>query len=206
MSVIEGQSLTCIRDDRVLFENLDLTVNSGQVLQIKGKNGSGKTSLLRILSGLTQSYDGEVLWNSQNILHDRSAFFENLLYIAHGHGVKSELTALENLRVFGALAGKSNDQCENALKNIGLYGFENVPSSMLSAGQKRRVSLARLWTIEATLWVLDEPFTAIDKQGIEVLENLMLKHTQCGGMIIITSHQELSLEKIPLNTIELSDV
>jgi heme exporter protein A len=183
------EHLQCIRDDRVLFEDLNFSLSEGQLLQIEGHNGSGKTSLLRILCGLTLPTEGTVYWNSQDIEEIRSSYWANLAYIGHAHGIKAELTPLENLAMARALATTptSLDLAE-ALDKVGLYGFEDVPSRTLSAGQQRRVALARLLVSEARLWILDEPFTALDKAAMSMVEQLLDAHAKQGGMAVLTSH------------------
>jgi len=187
--------LQCIRDDRILFEQLNFTAKSGELIQIEGHNGSGKTSLLRILCGLTLATEGQVLWNNTDILDDRANYWTHLNYIGHTTGVKSELTPLENLTVARALSAHPTDiSLDEALARVGLYGFEDVPSRTLSAGQKRRVALARLLINDAPLWILDEPFTALDKHAIKMLETLFDAHAQRGGLALLTSHHTIKCD------------
>ncbi|NJN45683.1 MAG: cytochrome c biogenesis heme-transporting ATPase CcmA [Candidatus Competibacteraceae bacterium] len=188
--------MTCVRDGRALFEALDVKVEAGQLLQIEGVNGAGKTSLLRILCGLSEPREGTVSWRGQDIRSYRPDFHRDLLYIGHNPGIKPELTPLENLQFFGALTGHSRmeSELEGALEQTGLYGYEHTKVAMLSAGQRRRVGLARLWVNVAPLWILDEPFTAIDRDGIANLEARLSSHVQAGGLAVITSHQTLGLD------------
>ena len=189
--MLEGNGLTCVRDGRVLFNELNLRLEAGEILQVEGANGAGKTSLLRILCGLAQPREGTVYWQGKNINHYRSVYYRELLYIGHNPGVKQELTPLENLHFLRALKGRGGEHMaiDRALEQVGLYGYEDVTVRTLSAGQRRRVALARLWLSQGCLWVLDEPFTAIDRNGIRNLETQLMHHVQCGGMVIITSHQ-----------------
>ena len=189
--MLEGNGLTCVRDGRVLFNELNLRLEAGEILQVEGANGAGKTSLLRILCGLAQPREGTVYWQGKNINHYRSVYYRELLYIGHNPGVKQELTPLENLHFLRALKGRGGEHMaiDKALEQVGLYGYEDVTVRTLSAGQRRRVALARLWLSQGCLWVLDEPFTAIDRNGIRNLETQLMHHVQCGGMVIITSHQ-----------------
>jgi len=188
--MLEGNGLTCVRDGRVLFNELNLRLEAGEILQVEGANGAGKTSLLRILCGLAQPREGTVYWQGKNINHYRSVYYRELLYIGHNPGVKQELTPLENLHFLRALKGRGGELAiDRALEQVGLYGYEDVTVRTLSAGQRRRVALARLWLSQGCLWVLDEPFTAIDRNGIRNLETQLMHHVQCGGMVIITSHQ-----------------
>lgn len=180
----------------MLFSNLDLSLSSGGVLIVDGNNGAGKTSLLRILCGLSQPKEGAVLWDGDDIRDCRWAYHQELLHIGHSAGIKLELTPLENLRFLGALAGQgvSEEKCEEVLDAVGLTGFEHHPARMLSAGQRRRVALARLWLSAAPLWILDEPLTAIDRRGVDNLSARIREHALSGGMAILTSHQPLELE------------
>jgi len=177
----------------VLFEALDLNITAGDIVQIEGPNGAGKTSLLRILTGLSQPYDGSVYFQDKNIVQHRETFHHDLLYLGHLPGVKGEMTAQENLEFNLALHGLNSASAEKTLTEVNLLGFEDALASHLSAGQHRRISLARLWQSQAKIWILDEPFTAIDKLGVEKLEQLFLQHADNGGCVILTSHQDLSL-------------
>jgi len=195
VSLLRIQELSCIRDQRLLFENLTFTVSAGSIWQIEGPNGAGKTSLLRILCGLALPQQGEVCWRDDNIQHARVQYYSELLYIGHQPALKEELTAIENLHFYQALANYQGD-IEQALERVGLYGFEDQPVRSLSAGQRRRVGLARLWLSEALLWILDEPFTAIDSAGIQHLEQRLQQHLSAGGCIVLTSHQAVGLASV----------
>ncbi|RAU16695.1 heme ABC transporter ATP-binding protein CcmA [Nitrincola tibetensis] len=188
------KKLFCERDDRVLFDQLSFDVSAGDVVQIEGQNGSGKTTLLRILGALSRHYEGEIYWKGESIHDDSLAYRNDLLYLGHQPGVKAVLTPEENLRWFMALHPSLDvGQICHALSEVGLRGFEDVPCHMLSAGQNRRVGLARLYLSQALLWILDEPFTAIDKQGVAAQEALLLAHAERGGAVILTTHHELNL-------------
>lgn len=191
--LIHAKNLTCIREDRVLFESLNVDVFPGDIVQIEGPNGAGKTSLLRILAGLSQPYEGDIYFQDDLVADKREAFHENMLYLGHLPGVKGEMTAQENLEFNLALHGLNSDDAENTLAEVNLLGFEDALASHLSAGQHRRISLARLWQSQSKIWILDEPFTAIDKLGVQKLEQLFVKHAQNGGCVILTTHQDLSL-------------
>ena len=190
--LLSANALTCIREDRILFETLDLSIYSGDIVQVEGPNGSGKTSLLRILAGLSQPYEGSVLFQKQSISEHADLFHQNLLYIGHLPGVKGEMTAQENLEFNLALHGNDAATAEETLEKVNLLGYEDALASHLSAGQHRRISLARLWQSSAPIWILDEPFTAIDKRGVSELEQLFLAHAERGGCVILTTHQDLS--------------
>jgi heme exporter protein A len=203
--LIEAKSLFCERDDRVLFESLSFDIHAGEMVQIEGPNGSGKTTLLRILSGLSEAYEGEIYFNGEDIASARAEYFSNLLYLGHKPGVKAVLTPVENLVSYTACrVNRSGAEIEAALAKVGLNGYEDVPCHSLSAGQHRRVALARLYLSDAPLWILDEAFTAIDKAGVKTLEQLMAQRVAEGGTIILTTHHELSvgggLRKITLGT------
>lgn len=203
--VLEARQLTCVRSGRTLFRELEFGLAAGEIVQVEGDNGAGKTSLLRILCGLTLPRDGGVYWLGTAIHGCRAEYHRNLLYSGHYPGIKEELTPLENLRFFHALGGHrgGSEQLEEALDTVGLYGFEDVPVRTLSAGQRRRVALARLWLADARLWILDEPFTAIDRQGIARLETRLAEHAAGGGMVILTSHQPLHLPAASVRSLHL---
>ncbi|WP_404298867.1 cytochrome c biogenesis heme-transporting ATPase CcmA [Halomonas sp.] len=190
---LQARKLACERDDRWLFEDLDLDICGGEIVRIEGPNGSGKTTLLKILSGQLADYLGELFWNGMPMRESRQAFLENLLYLGHAPGVKAALTPLENLAWYQALAGDNDNEAArlSALESVGLVGFEDVPAGQLSAGQQRRVALARLELTPRPLWVLDEPFTAIDRDGVAALEERMIVHARSGGCVLVTTHHEL---------------
>ena len=192
-TLLSARDLSCIREERVLFEALSFNIAAGDIVQVEGPNGAGKTSLLRILAGLSQPYDGRIYFQDNNIAQHRETFHQELLYLGHLPGVKDEMTAQENLEFNLALHGLDNKTAEATLAKVNLLGFEDALASHLSAGQHRRISLARLWQSQAKVWILDEPFTAIDKLGVEKLEQLFLQHADNGGCVVLTTHQDLSL-------------
>ena len=183
--MLEARELLCERDERTLFSGLSFTLNAGEWVQITGSNGAGKTTLLRLLTGLSRPDAGEVLWQGQPLHQVRDSYHQNLLWIGHQPGIKTRLTALENLHFYHRDGDTA--QCLEALAQAGLAGFEDIPVNQLSAGQQRRVALARLWLTRATLWILDEPFTAIDVNGVDRLTQRMAQHTEQGGILILTS-------------------
>jgi heme exporter protein A len=202
--MLEVLSLYCERDDRILFENLNFSLAQGEIIQIEGQNGSGKTSLLRILCGLSNAYEGRLFWQGQPIELVQENFYQSLLYIGHHSGVKVALTPEENLRWMVTLhptLGKIS--IHDALKKVGLYGYEDVPCYTLSAGQQRRVGLARLYMSNAPLWVLDEPFTALDRKGIAEKEVLIAQHINGGGSVVLTTHHDLTIPEKNVRQIDL---
>ncbi len=191
------RALFCERDDRVLFKNLDFDLAPGQVLQVQGSNGSGKTTLMRILCGLNDGYEGSIKWYGQEIEEQAASFFSSLLYIGHRVGVSKVLTPVENLRWSCSLKqAVSDEQIMAALKEVGLRGFEESPCYTLSAGQQQRVSLARLLISPASLWVLDEPFTTLDKKGVAQLEGILQRQAQAGGSVMVTTHHNLDIPEL----------
>lgn len=196
-TLLQCQRLSCERDSRVLFEGLDFSVNQGDIIQIEGPNGSGKTTLLRALITLFPDYHGEIQWRGQPINKVRADYLANLLFIGHLPGVKKTLTPRENLLFLSRLHQAADlDAIDSALAKVGLYGYEDLPGYQLSAGQLRRVGLARLYLSRAPLWILDEPYTAIDKQGISNLEHLFIDHAAQGGSVILTTHQAPNISEL----------
>ncbi len=192
---LEVKNLQCIRGDRELFTDLSFQLEAHQLMILEGHNGSGKTTLLRALCGLYLQDEGEILWDGAPIKKQDEDYRRELLYLGHLNGIKADLTVLENLRINSALAGEapSTEVLMDALDAIGLYAFEDFLTSQLSQGQKRRVALARLLISKAKLWVLDEPFVALDVAAIDLLQSIIAKHIENGGMVILTTHQEVPL-------------
>lgn len=191
--MLEAKNLSCVRDERTLFSALSFTVKPGDIIQVEGPNGAGKTSLLRILAGLARPESGEVCWHGQNTLRHRERYYQDLLFLGHQPGIKTMLTPFENLQFYQAVHGAPDRQAIwQALEQVGLVGYEDLPVAQLSAGQQRRVALARLWLSSSPLWILDEPLTAIDKQGVAELISLFEQHAQQGGMVLLTTHQDLA--------------
>lgn len=191
--LLEVRGLHCERDGRLLFENLGFALGPGEVLQVAGPNGCGKTTMLRTLAALSERATGEVLWRGEPIDRCRYDYLADSLYLGHEAAVNPVLTPLENLSWHVSLWGKSRPlTLEAALARTGLEGFLHTPAQKLSAGQKRRVALARLLLTTATLWILDEPFTAIDAGGVVELEALIATHAAAGGAVLVTTHHPLA--------------
>lgn len=201
---LEAQRLECVRDNVVLFSDLSFQVETGSITQIMGANGSGKTSLLRILTGIMPAESGQVLWFGKTIEKQRVDYGAALTFIGHLPGIKSQLSPFENLAWLAPEASVAART--TALHELGLRGFEDSPCYRLSAGQKRRVALARLYLRQTPLWILDEPFTALDKNGVSKIEALLLVHAQAGGMVILTTHHELGIDSTCVRQVVLSPV
>ena len=198
------KSVTCIKQDRCLFADLNFSLNSGQIMQLAGPNGAGKTSLLRIIAGFSVPDEGTVLFQGQPISKYYEEYARELLFIGHKTGVNTQLSAVENVRHWLQINGYINEpDLYPILAQLGLVGLEDVPVRMLSAGQQRRVALVRLWLSDAKLWVLDEPFTALDKSGVAFLQQRFTEHLQSGGAILLTTHQDLTTHFSNLQTVTL---
>lgn len=196
------------RGDKRLLEGLSLSWHGGQFVQVEGHNGIGKTSLLRVVAGLARPVRGKVCWQDEAIVKIRETYYENLLFLGHQSGVKPELTPWENLRFYQKVAGEKrclqgSDVLWQVLDTVGLFGKEDLPASQLSAGQQKRIALARLWLSKDAVWILDEPFNAIDKQGVANLTALFEQHVARGGLVILTSHQVVPSER--LSVLQLGD-
>lgn len=195
MSLLSGTSLSCERDDRVLFSALQFSLDPGEIVQLEGPNGSGKTTLLRILSGLYGAYEGTVCWHGDDIRSRMSEYQAQLLVLGHKSAIKLALSPLENLRYLCGLQGQHDtDSMLTALGKLGLSGYEGVTCRNLSAGQVRRVNLARLYLSDARIWLLDEIFTAIDKSGVRQLEQLLESKAKAGVAMVMTTHHSPQIE------------
>lgn len=199
-----AKDLEFSRNDQILFSSLNFEINSGEILHVEGRNGSGKTTLLRILCGLINADQGQIFWSGQDIQKDRYDYSINMSYVGHHDGLKGDCTPLENLALSFALsAAEEKLSPQQALQKVGLKGFDHQLCRTLSAGQRRRVALARLLISPSKLWILDEPFTAIDKTGIEELENIISDHAKADGMVILTSHHDIDLTEIKTISLNL---
>ena len=203
--MLTATDLACFRGDRLLFRDLNLKVNAGQALQVRGPNGCGKTTLLRILCGLTMLEAGTIHWRGRELRSHDPDYLRDLRYIGHSDGVKLVLTPRENLRIAMALDSLVEEAAlEGALTRLGLADFMDVPCRTLSAGQRRRVALARLTLGSARLWLLDEPFTALDSAGHDSVQALLETHLAGGGCAVLTSHQPIRLDAARTSSIELA--
>lgn len=205
-TILEVSKLGCVRGDRRLFRGLDLSLPAGTYLQVTGPNGSGKTSLLRILCGLLAPAEGEVKWRGESIHSLAEDYFTSVTYLGHRHGVKDELSAIENLRISNALNGilVSNERAREVLSRMGLAGRESLPARLLSEGQRRRVALSRLLTCNTTLWLLDEVMTSLDKGAVALIRSLIEEHLAGGGIAIVATHQELAVAAGSSRRLELA--
>ena len=204
--MLEVLKLGCIRGERRLFSDLSFSAGAGELIELRGPNGSGKTSLLRILCGLSSPAEGQVGWNGKNIRSLGEEYFRDVAYLAHQNAVKDELSALENLRIATGVAGNPlpKAQAQEVLERIGLKDRQHLPARVLSAGQRRRLAVARLLTIKATLWILDEVLTSLDDAAVRLSREFISDHIKNGGIAIVATHQDLNLSVERMQRIQLS--
>ena len=194
--MLSAHELACERGERLLFRNLDFELGNGEVLWVRGGNGHGKTSLLRILCGLSVPAAGAVTWRDQPIKTAHEQYGREMAYVGHANGIKDDLTPVENVRIAAALGGRGLDDAtaRAALEQLGLSRCVDLPARVLSFGQRRRVALAGVMTAGALLWILDEPLTGLDVHGVAMVEQMIRNHVVAGGMAIMTTHQPLALD------------
>ncbi|HLP97465.1 MAG TPA: cytochrome c biogenesis heme-transporting ATPase CcmA [Sideroxyarcus sp.] len=204
--ILEVNDLACERGDHRLFSNLSFTLSAGELMQVHGANGSGKTSLLRTLCGFVRPAHGTVHWCGLDIDEWDDVFHAAMCYLGHLNAIKDELSALENLQMSAGLAGYvvSDSQAISALRRMGLQRREHLPVKVLSQGQRRRVALARLLIGDARLWILDEPLTALDVGAVGLMQELIGEHLSKGGMAIFTTHQPLQVAGVQTRELMLS--
>lgn len=193
--MLEASDVECVRGDRVLFSGLSFTLQRGEILHVNGPNGSGKTTLLRSLCGLMTPAGGEVRWCGRPIKALGEEYFKDLVYLGHLNAIKDDLTALENLVFSGGLSARpvTHAGARAALARFGLEDYDDLPVRLLSQGQRRRVALSRLLTGAAALWILDEPFTALDSGAVRTLQEIIRAHALGGGLAVMTTHQEVRI-------------
>jgi heme exporter protein A len=204
--MLNASNLECVRGERRLFSGVGFRLAGGEMLYLQGKNGSGKTSLLRMLCGLTPPAEGEIRWRGEPIGQLGDDFRAELCYLGHHNAIKEELTPLENLLASAKLADEAldPDAALDALEQVGLLGREDLACRYLSQGQKRRVALARLVHERRALWVLDEPYVALDTAAVELVAGLIGAHLQRGGLAVLTTHQTVAVPAGAVRELQLS--
>lgn len=203
---LEADALECQRGNRLLFRSLSFSLGPGELLEVTGPNGSGKTSLMRMLCGLLPPTAGEIRWQGVNIRSLKEEYFKGLAYLGHANGVKAELSAVENLRISSGLDGNNpgGEIIIAALRRMGLDGREALPAKQSSQGQQRRLALARLLIGGKALWVLDEPLTALDADAVRLVQTVIGEHLGGGGMVVLTTHQQLDIPADSTRRIDLA--
>ncbi len=207
-ALLSVHDLACARGDRLLFKAMNFTLKAGELLLVQGGNGQGKTSLLRLLTGLSRPEAGTVHWNGTSIAKAREAYHAAMIYLGHANGVKDDLNPLENLRFAAGLQGRAFDASRaiTTLEQLGLARCLDLPCRVLSFGQRRRVALAALLLAGATLWILDEPLTGLDVHAVALMESLIRDHLKTGGMVVATTHQALNLDGINVQRLLVGNV
>ena len=193
-SRLSATDLTLFRGDRCLFRALDFALGSGDLLLLEGRNGSGKTSLLRAIAGLVELESGEILWNGTDVRAGRQAFHASLVWMAHRVGFKADLTLVENLRFESRLREQGDRDLDDVLERLDIRRLRRLPMRALSAGQQRRVALARMLLSRAPLWLMDEPFTNLDREGRELVTSLVNEHLGRGGLCVMAAHQDVDID------------
>jgi heme exporter protein A len=204
--MLEVKNLECVRGARRLFKGLNFSASPGELIELRGANGSGKTSLLRIICGLAAPASGEVLWQKKPVRALGEEYYALVAYLAHQNGLKDELSPIENLRVASGVAGQNltEEDAQRILARVGLTDQANIPTRSLSAGQRRRVGLARLLTSRASLWLLDEVLTSLDDAAIEMTRRFITEHLREQGIVIVATHQDLNLPSECCRRLELT--
>lgn len=193
-ALLTANDLSLVRGDRCLFRDLDFALERGELLLVAGANGSGKTSLLRGIAGLIDFATGRVKWNGEDILETYQVFRADLVWLSHRVGFKDELSVIDNLRFECALRASSPEKTDSILARLGLERLTTMPFRYLSAGQQRRVALARMLLSNAPLWLMDEPFTNLDKAGQALVAELISEHLASGGVGVVATHQTVEID------------
>jgi len=191
---LSATELTLVRGERCLFTGVSFALQSGQLLLLEGPNGCGKTSLLRALAGMLELENGEILWGDSPVQEDRQSYFQSLVWLAHRVGLKADLTLVENLQYESSLRPTADVDFGAILERLGIDRLKKLPVRSLSAGQQRRVALARLLLSAAPLWLMDEPFTNLDRNGRELVTEIVGEHLEDGGMCVMAAHQDVVVD------------
>ena len=194
ISTLSAENLTLIRGERCLFEGLDFAVKSGELLILEGRNGCGKTSLMRAIAGMLSLETGEIFWNDEPVRKQRQNFHGSLVWLAHRTGLKGDLNMLENLQFERSLRQQSTRDSESVYERLGIERLRKLPLRSLSAGQQRRVALARMLLADVPLWMLDEPFTNLDREGRKLVMELVEEHLAAGGLCVMAAHQDVEID------------
>jgi heme exporter protein A len=207
-ALLTVHDLACARGERLLFKDMNFTVGAGELLLVQGGNGQGKTSLLRLLTGLARPEAGEIRWRGEPIRQCRDQFHAEMIYLGHANGVKDDLDPIENLRFAEGLQGRAfeRERAIDLLQRLGLARCLDLPCRVLSFGQRRRVALSALLLADAKLWILDEPLTGLDVHAVALMEDLIRDHLAAGGLVVATTHQALNLEGMPVQRLLVGNV
>lgn len=191
---LSADDLTLFRGERCLFKDLSFALDPGELLLLEGRNGSGKTSLMRAIAGLIELESGEIFWDGESVRSNRQAFHGSLVWMAHRVGFKADLTLVENLKFESHLRAQSDEDLDEVLKRLDIDRLKRLPLRSLSAGQQRRVALARMLLSRVPLWLMDEPFTNLDREGRALVMKLTTEHLDRDGMCIMAAHQDIEID------------
>ena len=199
---LSAENLTLIRGERCLFEGLGFALQSGELLLLEGRNGCGKTSLMRAIAGMLSLESGEIYWNGTPVLKQRQTFHAALVWLAHRTGLKGDLNMVENIQFERSLRQQSKRDPEEVYERLGIGRLKKLPLRSLSAGQQRRVALARMLFADVPIWLMDEPFTNLDREGRKLVMQLVEEHLCDGGMCVMAAHQDVEINA-PMNRIRM---